>query len=192
MLSNLGLAVLCLVALVSKVVAISTISAVGSKFFTSDGNQFYIKGSDALDLHRLSASTLSDFLAIGVAYQLIEQDPLIDTNQCTLDAAVMKQLGANTIRVYHVDASADHSGCMNAFAAAGIYMFVDMDSINTYISLVSQQDYSSNKRHRHTSNLTAEWRTFMDTEQVRFFQGRNGQFPAIRQYRGLLCWQRSS
>lgn len=25
--------------------AISTISAVGSKFFTSDGNQFYIKGN---------------------------------------------------------------------------------------------------------------------------------------------------
>jgi hypothetical protein len=49
----------------------------------------------------------------------------------------MKQLGANAIRVYHVDPTADHSGCMNAFAAAGIYLFVDMDSFKTYISLVS-------------------------------------------------------
>lgn len=78
----------------------------------------------------------SDFLDLGVAYQLIEQDPLIDTTQCQLDAALMKQLGANTIRVYHVDASADHSGCMQAFANAGIYLFVDMDTVGTYIAIV--------------------------------------------------------
>jgi hypothetical protein len=79
----------------------------------------------------------SDFLDLGVAYQLVEQDPLIDTTQCQLDAALMKQLGANTIRVYHVDASADHSGCMQAFADAGIYLFVDMDTVGTYIAIVS-------------------------------------------------------
>jgi 1,3-beta-glucanosyltransferase GAS1 len=49
----------------------------------------------------------------------------------------MKQLGANSIRVYHVDAGADHSGCMNAFADAGIYLWVDMDSFKTYITIVS-------------------------------------------------------
>jgi 1,3-beta-glucanosyltransferase GAS1 len=48
----------------------------------------------------------------------------------------MKQLGANTIRVYHVDATADHSGCMQAFADAGIYLIVDLDSFETYITLV--------------------------------------------------------
>lgn len=69
----------------------------------------------------------------GVAYQLTEDDPLVDTQQCTLDAALMKQLGANTIRVYHVDSSADHTGCMNVFAQAGIYLFVDMDTFPTYI-----------------------------------------------------------
>jgi hypothetical protein len=94
------------------VAAIDTISTAGSKFFTSNGSQFYVK---------------------GVAYQLIENDPLVDTQQCELDAALMKQLGANTIRVYHVDSSADHSGCMNAFAQAGIYLFVDMDTVSTYI-----------------------------------------------------------
>jgi Glucanosyltransferase len=165
MLSKLALA-FCLVALASNVLAIPTISAVGSKFFTSDGKQFYIKGSEALLLCGLSAWPLSDLLAIGVAYQLIDQDPLVDTNQCKLDANLMKQLGANVIRVYHVDASADHSGCMNAFAEAGIYLFVDMDSFKTYIGLVSSQEQSSNKRYNNTSNLNAEWATFMDAGQV--------------------------
>lgn len=45
----------------------------------------------------------------------------------------MKTLGTNTIRVYHVDPSADHSDCMNAFAAAGIYTLIDLDTFDTYI-----------------------------------------------------------
>ena len=72
----------------------------------------------------------------GVAYQLTEDDPLKNTTQCQLDAALMQQLGANAIRVYHVDATADHSGCMSAFAAVGIYLLVDCDSFKTYIRLV--------------------------------------------------------
>ncbi|RDW68251.1 1,3-beta-glucanosyltransferase-3 [Coleophoma crateriformis] len=92
--------------------AIATISQVGSKFFDSNGDQFYIK---------------------GVAYQLTPDDPLINTQQCTLDAALMKQLGANTIRVYHVDPNGDHSGCMSTFADAGIYLIVDLDTFTTAI-----------------------------------------------------------
>jgi len=72
-------------------------------------------------------------IEIGVAYQLTSDDPLVDTAQCTMDAALMKTLGANTIRVYHVDPNQDHKGCMNAFEAAGIYLFVDMDTFNSYI-----------------------------------------------------------
>src|SRR4051794_31041438 len=49
----------------------------------------------------------------------------------------MKKLGANAIRVYHVDpiqgVFGDHSGCMAAFAAAGIYLFVDLDTFTTDI-----------------------------------------------------------
>lgn len=84
----------------------------GSKFFTSDGNQWFVK---------------------GVAYQLLPADPLLDTAQCTLDAALMKQLGANAIRVYHVT-SGDHSGCMSAFEAQGIYLFVDLDTFTSAIT----------------------------------------------------------
>lgn len=49
----------------------------------------------------------------------------------------MKTLGANSIRVYHVNATGDHEGCMNAFADAGIYVWVDLDSFKTYIRLAS-------------------------------------------------------
>lgn len=45
----------------------------------------------------------------------------------------MKELGANSIRVYHVDASSDHSACMTIFADAGIYLLVDLDTFSTYI-----------------------------------------------------------
>ena len=69
----------------------------------------------------------------GVAYQLTPHDPLVDTNQCTLDANLMKELGANAIRVYHVDTDVDHTGCMKAFADAGIYLFVDLDDFDSMI-----------------------------------------------------------
>jgi hypothetical protein len=45
----------------------------------------------------------------------------------------MKTLGANAIRVYHVDTTGDHSACMHSFADAGIYLFVDMDTFDTQI-----------------------------------------------------------
>ena len=66
-------------------------------------------------------------------------DPLVNTNQCQLDAALMKELGANAIRVYHVDPLADHAGCMQVFADVGIYLFVDLDTFQTYIKLVRLQ-----------------------------------------------------
>lgn len=50
----------------------------------------------------------------------------------------MKELGANSIRVYHVDASSDHSACMSIFADAGIYLLVDLDTFSTYILPVRQ------------------------------------------------------
>ncbi|KAI1322721.1 Glucanosyltransferase-domain-containing protein [Xylariaceae sp. FL0255] len=92
--------------------AIPTIEAYGNKFFTSDGAQFYIK---------------------GVAYQLVDDDPLVDMDQCARDAKLMTELGVNAIRVYHVDPDANHDGCMGVFEDAGIYTLIDMDTFNTYI-----------------------------------------------------------
>lgn len=49
----------------------------------------------------------------------------------------MKELGANALRVYHVDANVDHDGCMKVFADAGIYLLIDLDTFDTYIVPVS-------------------------------------------------------
>lgn len=48
----------------------------------------------------------------------------------------MKDFGANARRVYHVDAEASHEGCMKAFADTGIYVLVDIDTFDTYITPV--------------------------------------------------------
>ena len=45
----------------------------------------------------------------------------------------MKILGANSIRVYHVDPKADHDGCMKTFADACIYIWLDLDTFDSAI-----------------------------------------------------------
>ncbi|KAF6819927.1 putative 1,3-beta-glucanosyltransferase [Colletotrichum sojae] len=92
--------------------ALAPIEIVGNKFFDHEGKQWFMK---------------------GIAYQLRPDDPLVDTEQCSRDASLMKTLGANAIRIYHVDPEADHDGCMSVFDAAGIYTLVDLDTFDTYI-----------------------------------------------------------
>ncbi|KAF1836557.1 hypothetical protein BDW02DRAFT_566985 [Decorospora gaudefroyi] len=110
MVQSLSLALLAGLSAVAT--AIPTIEVKGSKFFTSEGDQFYLK---------------------GIAYQLVPDDPLIDATQCRLDSALMETIGANSIRVYHVDPNGDHKDCMKAFADAGIYLWVDLDTFDTYV-----------------------------------------------------------
>ncbi|KAI5283783.1 hypothetical protein KEM54_001844 [Ascosphaera aggregata] len=93
--------------------AIPKVSAIGSKFFTDDGKQWFVK---------------------GVAYQLSPDDPLINHEQCAVDASLMKQLGANAIRVYHVNPDENHDQCMQIFSDNGIYLFLDLDTFNTAIN----------------------------------------------------------
>ena len=45
----------------------------------------------------------------------------------------MKTLGANSIRVYHVDPKAQHDACMKTFADAGIYIWLDLDTFTSAI-----------------------------------------------------------
>lgn len=103
------------------VLALPTISAKGSKFFTSNGDQFYVKGINSTLLN--FAGALTD-PRIGIAYQLTPDDPLVDDAQCKRDAELMQTIGANSIRVYHVDPQANHDGCMGTFSTAGIYAWM--------------------------------------------------------------------
>lgn len=82
-------------------------------------------------LESLPMNTCVDRLCSGVAYQLNPDDPLLDVDQCTRDAKLMADLGANTIRVYHVDPAQSHDKCMQAFADQGVYLFLDLSSFNT-------------------------------------------------------------
>jgi 1,3-beta-glucanosyltransferase GAS1 len=113
--------------------ALPTITVAGNKFFDSNGKQFFMKGMRLT--WRLPNTLIHPGLTriAGVAYQLTEEDPLVDTAQCARDASLMKTLGVNSIRVYHVDAKADHDGCMAEFARAGIYPIIDLDTFDTYI-----------------------------------------------------------
>lgn len=81
----------------------------------------------------------------GIAYQLVPDDPLVDTKQCQLDASLMKTIGTNSIRVYHVNPYADHKGCMAAFADAGIYLWVDISTFNTTI-IQTEPEWTSVQR----------------------------------------------
>ena len=55
-------------------------------------------------------------------------DPLSNGTSCLRDAAIMQQLGINTIRVYNVDPTLNHDLCASIFNAVGIYMFIDVNS----------------------------------------------------------------
>lgn len=60
----------------------------------------------------------------------------------------MRELGANAIRVYHVDPDANHDGCMAAFDEAGIYLFLDLDTFDTQIEQVGCNEHRSFAGHK--------------------------------------------
>ena len=82
-------------------------------------------------------STSGDrFVIIGVDYQPGGQDaygtgagdPLSDAKACLRDAALMQDLGINTIRCYNVDPTLNHDECVSIFDTVGIYMIIDVNS----------------------------------------------------------------
>jgi 1,3-beta-glucanosyltransferase GAS1 len=79
---------LVIASIMFSVEAISPLSIKGNKFFNAEGQQVFFKG----------IFIIIPLLIVGVAYQRSPQDPLVNTTQCQLDAALMKTLGANAIR----------------------------------------------------------------------------------------------
>jgi hypothetical protein len=91
-----------------------TVEVVGNKFFYSNNqSQFYIRG--IAYQKDVSAAVNSSFI-----------DPLADEETCKRDLPYLTALNTNVLRVYALDAEADHDACMNMFKDAGIYIIADL------------------------------------------------------------------
>ncbi|GAB7355097.1 hypothetical protein MBLNU459_g5678t2 [Dothideomycetes sp. NU459] len=117
MLAHIATAAACLFSL------LSTVSAV---------NPVQVHGQDFVD-----SVTHKRFVIIGVDYQpggqaaygdANSQDPLSNATACMRDAALMQELGVNTIRSYNVDPTLNHDECASIFNSVGIYMLIDVNS----------------------------------------------------------------
>ncbi|KAK4506930.1 hypothetical protein PRZ48_000663 [Zasmidium cellare] len=106
--------------------SVPTVTVKGNAFFAGD-KRFYIRGVD----YQPGGSSQAE-------------DPIADSDKCQRDIAEFKKLGINTVRVYTVDNTANHDECMNALAAAGIYLALDVNtpkySINRADPAVSYND----------------------------------------------------
>ncbi|KAK6440747.1 Glycolipid anchored surface protein 4 precursor [Oleoguttula sp. CCFEE 5521] len=85
----------------------------------------------------IDSVTNQRFMVLGVDYQPGGQgaynpvntaDPLSNGTICLRDAALMQNLGVNTIRSYNVDPALSHDECASIFNMAGIYMILDVNS----------------------------------------------------------------
>ncbi|TAQ85821.1 hypothetical protein B7494_g5834 [Chlorociboria aeruginascens] len=97
----------------------------GSHFFYENGTEFFIRGvAYQQDVNSNgTTSTTSTFT-----------DPLADTTGCTRDIPVLQELGTNVIRVYAINASLDHSVCMQKLQDAGIYLLQDLSNPSSSIN----------------------------------------------------------
>ncbi|KAI1133414.1 glycoside hydrolase family 72 protein [Nemania abortiva] len=94
----------------NRAASLPTVTASGNAFW-SGKDRFYVRGID------YQPGGSSD-----------NSDPLADTSVCTRDIQHFKDLGVNTIRVYSVDNSKDHTDCMGQLADAGIYLVLDVNN----------------------------------------------------------------
>jgi hypothetical protein len=98
----------------------------GSKFFyKTNGTQFFMRGvayQQGVNSNTSQTETLK------------YTDPLADTVACRRDIEYLTKLRTNTIRVYAIDPNQSHKDCMEALAAAGIYVVADLSEPGTSIN----------------------------------------------------------
>jgi hypothetical protein len=108
----------------------------GSKFFyKTNGTEFFIQGvayqrkkpNVVLLMYQRTNSWPEQYSANGSANTGgTYTDPLADANRCKIDIPLLKSLQTNTIRVYAVDPTKDHSACMQLLVDNNIYVVADL------------------------------------------------------------------
>jgi len=102
--------------------SVPAIKITGAKFFyENNGTEFFIRGVAYQEPYDGSGTSTS----AGTVNFI---DPLADEASCARDLPYLLELNTNVVRVYAVDPNADHSGCMNLFGNAGIYVLADLSS----------------------------------------------------------------
>jgi hypothetical protein len=127
-----------------------------------NGSAFYAQGSS------------ERFYIRGVDYQpggsSEASDPLADENGCTRDIKFFTDLGLNAIRVYTVDNTQNHSACMNALDAAGIYVLLD---VNTPKNSLNRADPGPSYNGAYLQTIFATIDAFKDFDNVLGFFAAN-------------------
>ncbi|XXG97347.1 cell division control protein [Hypoxylon texense] len=110
----------------------SALVALGGATLAAAVSSLEVQGSQFVN-----SKTGDAFQIVGMAYQIggsagydpsHGKDPLSNGDICKRDAALMQQLGVNTIRVYNLDPNLNHDECASIFNAAGMYMIIDVNS----------------------------------------------------------------
>ncbi|KAF2451172.1 carbohydrate-binding module family 43 protein [Karstenula rhodostoma CBS 690.94] len=114
-------------------------------FYTNNGSQFYLKGVAYQQNYSPNGTTDSN-----ASYT----DPLADGAGCKRDLPYLKQIFTNVLRVYAIDPKQNHDECMEAFAAAHIYVIADLGEPKT--SIVSDDpEWNVPLYQRYTSVVDA-------------------------------------
>ena len=120
--------------------------------FFAGNDRFYIRG---LDYQPGGSSEVAD--------------PIADENGCARDIPEFQKLGINTIRVYTVDNTANHDACMSAFAKAGIYLVLD---VNTPKYSINRGDPAPSYNDVYLQSIFATIDAFSNyTNTLAFFSG---------------------
>ncbi|GAA98026.1 carbohydrate-binding module family 43 protein [Mixia osmundae IAM 14324] len=119
-----GATVLALAASASA--AVSKVSRQGKFLVDASNQRFYIKGVAYQPAGAVSQNTAENEANGGFAEPSSYVDPLNNITACQRDLPYLQQLNINTVRVYNLDSTADHSACMNLFNDNSIYVIADL------------------------------------------------------------------